>query len=62
MMNQQVLNLFARISSCQSQEEKIQVLLNSVRQMGVDVDKKIFTRSDLEKAGLTLYQRSDNNG
>lgn len=62
MMNQQVLNLFARISSCQSQEEKIQVLLNSVRQMGVDVDKKIFTRSDLEKAGLTLHQRSENNG
>ena len=62
MMNQQVLNLFARISSCQSQEEKIQVLLNSVRQMGVDVDKKIFTRSELEKAGLTLHQRSENNG
>lgn len=62
MINQQLLNLFARISSCQTQEEKIQVLLNSVKQMGIDVDKKMFTRSDLEKAGLTLYQRSDNNG
>lgn len=62
MINQQLLNLFARISSCQSQEEKIQVLLNSVKQMGIDVDKKMFTRSELEKAGLTLHQRSENNG
>lgn len=52
MQNNPMMSLFNQMMSGKNQSQQMQTLLNSAKNKGFDVDKKIFSEADLQALGL----------
>ena len=52
MQNNPAMGLFNQMMQGKSSDQQMQTLINSAKSKGIDVDKKMFSESDLRSLGL----------